>query len=121
VFNEHEHVLEVLSSARSIDTRFGVSPSDEEFLRSQCIVAFGAGPVGCIIGADSMEILTTAGEVSLEDVPELHERWWEYWREYWDVRGTENALPIDYACESTVPADLMPDELDDEDSKEEEQ
>jgi hypothetical protein len=116
VFNEHEYVLEILNSARHVDTRFGVSPRDEHFLRSQCIVAFGAGPVGCIIGAENMEIITSAGEISLDDVPELHERWWEYWREYWDVRGTPNALPEDYACEATVPAEVMPEDLEEEEN-----
>lgn len=30
-------------------------------------------------------------------------QWWEYWKDYWQKRGTKDAYKEDYACEVTIP------------------
>ena len=40
-----------------------------------------------------------------EEIEPLSRKWWEYWKYYWRVRGTRDALPKDYACEVTIPVD----------------
>lgn len=44
------------------------------------------------------------GELSLDDVENRKDKWWDYWKEYWEKRDSENPLPKDYACEVTIPA-----------------
>jgi hypothetical protein len=115
-FNDEEFIVRVRDAARRIDTAFGVSPHSEEFFDAPVKLGFWAGPIGCIVGAGQMTILNQSGEVPLEQVPELHQKWWEYWEEYWEFRGTENALPEDDTCENTIPAGET-----DEDSEDDEE
>ena len=108
-FNERDFVQRVLDAANRIDVRFGVHPKSEEFFDAPVILAFWAGDIGCAVAAQEMTIVNPSGEVSLEDIPELHQKWWKYWNDYWEVRGTDKAFPEDYACETTIPAELHED------------
>ena len=68
-------------------------------------LGFRAEEVGLIVVANKMKILTHHGEIALEDIPELHKNWWEYWEQYWAHKDTEKEFPYDALCEITIPAD----------------
>jgi hypothetical protein len=51
-----------------------------------------------------MEILSHHGRLRLDEVGAVSRQWWEYWRRYWDQKEMGDPLPLDYACEVTIPA-----------------
>ena len=59
--------------------------------------------VGFIVGGDEIEIAGKKGKYTEEEIEPLSRKWWEYWKNYWRVRGTRDALPKDFACEVTIP------------------
>ena len=59
--------------------------------------------VGFIVGGDEIEIVGKKGKYTEEEIEPLSRKWWEYWKDYWRLRGTHDALPKDYACEVTIP------------------
>jgi len=61
------------------------------------------GEVGFIAGGDRIEIAGKKGKYTEEEIETLSRKWWEYWKNYWRLRGTRDALPEDYACEVTIP------------------
>ena len=61
--------------------------------------------VGFIVGGDEIEIIGKKGKYTEEEIEPLSRKWWEYWKDYWHLRGTRDALPKDYACEVTIPVD----------------
>ncbi|MBR3129658.1 MAG: hypothetical protein IKF65_03955, partial [Clostridia bacterium] len=63
------------------------------------------GEVGFIVGGDEIEIAGKKGKYTEEEIEPLSRKWWEYWKNYWRLRGTRDALPKDYACEVTIPVD----------------
>ncbi|TDR20474.1 hypothetical protein [Marinicella litoralis] len=67
-------------------------------------LAFWSGDVGMAIHAEHVQALSHDGELSPELIKEKNSKWWTYWREYWDRRDTDAAMPQDYACEVTIPA-----------------
>jgi hypothetical protein len=93
---------QVLSEASRIDTVVGRAPGAEEFFDLPAWMAFWAGPAGLVVGAERMVILDRGQEVPLDRVAERSRHWWRYWKEYWRRKGTERALPEDYACERTI-------------------
>ena len=111
-FNERDFVQRVLDAANRIDVRFGVHPKSEEFFDAPVILAFWAVDIGCAVASQELTIVNPSGEIALENIPELHRKWWEYWSEYWEVRGTDKAFPEDYACETTIPTELHEDNED---------
>jgi hypothetical protein len=66
-------------------------------------LAFLTIKVGIIVRAESMDIMSTSGIMSNEQIIESSTKWWEYWHQYWSCRDTPHALPKDYACEVTIP------------------
>ena len=66
-------------------------------------LAFRAGSVGLVVRAHELEIIASSGTLTPEKIKESSDRWWSYWREYWDRRSTESPMPKDYACEVTIP------------------
>ena len=61
--------------------------------------------VGFIVGGDEIDIVGGKGKYTEEEIEPLSKKWWEYWKDYWRLRGTRDALPKDYACEVTIPVD----------------
>ena len=59
--------------------------------------------VGFIVGGDEIEIVGKKGKYTEEEIEPLSRKWWEYWKNYWRLRATRDALPKDYACEVTIP------------------
>ncbi len=62
--------------------------------------------VGFIVGGDEIEIAGKKGKYTEEEIEPLSGKWWEYWKDYWRLRGTHDALPKDYACEVTIPVNM---------------
>lgn len=67
------------------------------------LIAAKCGDVGVIAGGDRMEFVTHNGLISEEEIATLSKKWWEYWKDYWRLRGTRNAYQKDWACEVTIP------------------
>lgn len=66
-------------------------------------LGFRAGAVGLVVRARQVIVLSTSGEMSPERIIEASAAWWQYWKDYWNRRDSENPLPRDYACEVTIP------------------
>lgn len=67
-------------------------------------LGFWAEEIGLIVVADSMKIVSHSGEIELNEIPDLHNKWWDYWKNYWALIDTDNKLPYDPLCEITIPA-----------------
>ena len=63
------------------------------------------GDVGFIVGGDELEIAGQKEKYTDEDIESAAEKWWAYWKTYWKLRSTKEALPEDWACEVTIPVD----------------
>ena len=63
--------------------------------------------VGFIVGGDEIEIVGEKGKYTEEEIEPLSRKWWDYWENYWRLRGTRDALPKDYACEVTIPVNTQ--------------
>lgn len=68
-------------------------------------IAFKCGEVGAIAGGDQIGVVGRNGLISQEEIEPLSRKWWEYWKEYWKLRGSKDALPKDPICEITIPVD----------------
>lgn len=98
-------MTEMIQEAASIHTIHGYSPKDPLFRSEKCKLVFWAGDYGCAVAAEELQLRAGHGEaeVALDKIPSLHAEWWQYWRKYWDLKKTINALPEDYVCEVTIP------------------
>ena len=77
----------------------------ETLAASKHILCARCGEVGFIVGGDEIEIAGKKGKYTEEEIEPLSRKWWEYWKDYWRLRGTRDALLKDYACEVTIPVD----------------
>ena len=77
----------------------------ETLVTAKHILCARCDEVGFIVGGDKIEIAGKKGKYSEKEIEPLSKKWWEYWKEYWRLRGTRDALPKDYACEVTIPVD----------------
>ena len=102
-FTDQSLMTEIISGAKNIKTIHGYSPSDALFLTERFKLVFWAGDYGFAVASDEIKLLTKFGDVELDQIPSVHSEWWTYWRKYWDLINTKNALPKDYACEVTIP------------------
>jgi hypothetical protein len=93
-----------IAEATHVIPLVGALPTEAELQQARAWVAFWAGPVGIVVAAEEMEIFSHHGPVRLDEIEALCGKWWEYWREYWDKKDTDAALPHDHACEVTIPA-----------------
>ncbi len=75
----------------------------ETLLTAKHLLYAGCDDVGFIAGGDEIEIVGRKGKYTEEEIESLSRKWWEYWKDYWHLRGTRDALPKDYACEVTIP------------------
>ena len=66
-------------------------------------LAFRAGAFGLALRAEAMTALSSACELSPEQIVEAAAAWWAYWREYWSRRDSDSPMATDYACEVTIP------------------
>lgn len=102
-FSNQEVIQNIIADAKKIETVFGYSPTEEKFLNEQTHLVFIAYPYGFAISAEDFSIHSKIGEIKLDQLKDLHAEWWKYWRRYWDLKGTSEELPHDYACEVLMP------------------
>lgn len=96
-------VLEFLNSAHQITFFKGDMEDIQSLNTAETFIGFWAGTAGMIIIAKEMKLTSHHGKVKLNDIPELNEKWWNYWKEYWDKKLSGNPIPYDYNCEIIVP------------------
>ena len=92
-------ISEFKNSEKIYGENFMTVNQDENFK-----IGFKAGEISIVIVAEKMRIMTHSGEVEFESIPEIHNKWWAYWRKYWEVIDSESQLPYDPICEITIPA-----------------
>lgn len=102
-FTDPSLIAEIISSATTIKTVHGYAPTDAMFLTEKYKLAFWAGDYGFAVSSDEFKLITSIGVVALDQISSVHSEWWAYWRRYWDLKNTPDALPEDYACEVTIP------------------
>lgn len=102
-FTDNSLMTEIINEAKTIKTIHGYSPTDNLFQTEKYKLAFWAGNYGFAVSADEIKLLAMNGKVEFDQIPKVNSEWWTYWRKYWDLVNTKNALPKDYACEVTIP------------------
>ena len=75
----------------------------ETLLTAKHLLYAGCEDVGFIVGGDEIEVVGRKGKYTEEEIKTAHKKWWVYWRTYWKLRGTKDAYPEDYVCESSIP------------------
>ena len=102
-FTDQTLMTQIFNDAKTINTIHGYSPKDSLFQTEKYKLAFWAGDYGLAVSSEEIRLLTKVGDIELDQIPSVHSQWWTYWRKYWDLINTKNALPKDYACEVTIP------------------
>ncbi len=72
-------------------------------LRAKHLLCAGCGDVGFVVGADEMEVVGRKGKYTEEEIETAYQKWFDYWKAYWKLRGTKDANPKDYVCEVSIP------------------
>ncbi|MCR5815230.1 MAG: hypothetical protein K6G15_12175 [Desulfovibrio sp.] len=67
------------------------------------LIAARCGEAGVIAGGDQITVLNNIGLITESEIEPLSRKWWEYWKKYWRLRRTRDALQKDWACEVTIP------------------
>ena len=77
--------------------RASITPFDslDALAGAKHLIAGRCEDVGFIAGGDLINVVTNKGLISEEEVEPLSRMWWAYWRDYWRLRGTKNALQKD--------------------------
>lgn len=101
VFNNAEYVNSVLESYKNRNVIREIP--EEEIVSTKYILAVKCKDVAFIAGGNELEVVTHSGNLSEEEVEESNKHWWEYWEDYWKLRGSEDAYDEDYGCEVTIP------------------
>jgi hypothetical protein len=96
-------ISEILNEAKSTETIHGYKPNHNQFINEKFKLAFWAGEYGLAISCDEIRLLSQKGIIELNMIQTLNTEWWNYWKRYWELRHTKDALPKDYACEATIP------------------
>jgi hypothetical protein len=102
-FTDHALMTTIINEAKTVKTIHGYPPTSNLFLSEKYKLVFWASDYGFAVSSDDIKLLTKQGTVELDQIPSVHSQWWAYWRKYWDLIDTKNALPKDYACEVTIP------------------
>ena len=85
--------------------RTPITPFDgiDTLTSAKHLIAARCGDTGVIAGGDQIKVVSKNSSISEEDIEPLSRKWWKYWRNYWRLRGTKDALLKDWACEVTIP------------------
>ncbi len=67
------------------------------------LIAVKCGDAGIVAGGSRMEVVSRTARIPQSEIEPLSRKWWGYWKKYWRVRGTGDALAKDYACEVAIP------------------
>lgn len=103
--SEPAAVLAVLQQARRILSATGADPRFDGLAGAPVRMAFFAGPVGLVVGAEELQVFAPTGRLDLAELPALRARWLDYRRRYFAAKagGESAALPLDYTCEAAGP------------------
>ncbi len=101
-FDDPEYAQEVYDAygKRTPVTAFD---GTETLTGAKHLIAAKCGDAGVIAGGDRIEVVSRNARISEDDVEPLSRKWWEYWKQYWQLRGTQDAFPKDPTCEVTIP------------------
>ena len=99
-FDDHEKAVLLLNDYRNLVTVKGFKGA-ETLAAAKHILYARCDEVGLIVGGDKIEIAGEKGQYTEEEIELLSRKWWDYWKDYWRLKGTRDALPKDYACEVT--------------------
>ncbi|HFA48224.1 MAG TPA: hypothetical protein ENJ95_04310 [Bacteroidetes bacterium] len=99
-----ESIEKIRREAANIQCQFGnknliITNSEMKYK-----LGFLAEEVGLIVTANKLRILNQSGEIELEQIPEIHQKWWKYWEKYWAYKHLKKEIPYDPICEITIPA-----------------
>lgn len=103
-FNNIEYVNEVTGLYKN-KTILNDFENDEPVFTVKYILAAKCNDVGFVVGGNNMEIVTHNGILSEEDIEKANKKWWEYWKDYWKLRGSKDAYEKDFACEVCIPVE----------------
>jgi len=107
IFDNKEKALELLSGFKRRHGDFSSREEDIETIKNAKEIVTGTcGDYGFIMGGDSFTVYGSKGDMTEEQIKIASEKWWEYWKDYWQKRGTDKAYKEDYACEVTIPCKL---------------
>lgn len=98
--NEIQKMISEFKNSEKIYGQNYISLNQDENFK----IGFKAGEISIVIIAEKMRIMTHNGEVEFDLIPEIHNKWWSYWRKYWELIDSERKLPYDPICEITIPA-----------------
>ena len=104
IFDDIEYARKVLHSYRNIIPIKNYTNPDS-FASTKHILAAKCEDVGFIVGGDLIQVVGRKGKYTEEEIELAVKRWWDYWRDYWHLRKTEDAYEEDWACEVTIPVD----------------
>jgi len=106
LFNDQSLLEKELADVKAFQTVFGFGcQNSNKFFDSefQCFVR--AGDIGVVVCGKKLNWRNhTENNLALDLIPGRSQKWWKYWRAYWDSKETANPFPKDYACEVTIPA-----------------
>lgn len=97
-------IKSIIDKAEVLNTVHGAEIRDVALSDCPISLSFWAEDVGLVVCAEAMKIITHDGAVALDQIPDIHNKWWVYWRQYWSVINTNKRLPYDPLCEITIPA-----------------
>ena len=103
-FDNPEYAKEVYDGYRN---KIPITPFDtiNTLKGANHLIAVKCGDTGVVAGGDRIEVVNKNGSISEDKIEPLSRKWWEYWKKYWQLRGTREALKKDPTCEVTIPVD----------------
>lgn len=106
IFDDSEYAIGLMDEydrrSGNIDSK---DEADYKIKNAKHLLAGTCGDYGFIVGGDICKVTSKKGFLNDDDIKMSYDKWWEYWKDYWNKRGTEDAYEEDYACEVTIPYD----------------
>jgi hypothetical protein len=97
-------IYDIWRMASSTEHVFGKVVSTKQINSAPVKLGFWTSDVGVIILAEELKIYSQSGEISPAEVIVRHNKWWQYWKNYWSLIDSETPMPYDPLCEITIPA-----------------
>lgn len=93
----------LLKQVINYKTLYGYKLTKIRLSKEPISLVFWCGDIGLSVTAKELKLLNHTGDIALSEIQNINKEWWDYWRNYWDKRNSDNPLPNDPACEMTVP------------------
>ena len=98
--NSPEAISDLFTDTMAVRMHLGSLPAD--LTPYPATMAFWARGAGILICAEAID-LAADRRYPIEETLAWNTRWWDYWRVYWNLRGTAEALATDWVCEACIP------------------